>query len=110
MTHWTTRAAKYYIQLQGKKRPYRPYRCGNCRHAKVLNRELWEYLQPPSCPLCHSVDWRLDMSRYYAWLHQKPPFNVCHCDGAHFPHRKGSVPLCIHRTELPSSYFYQYAG
>ena len=38
---------------------------------------------------------RFDKEKYIKDLGE-----TCKCDGAHFPHRKGSVPLCHHYEEV----------
>lgn len=75
------RAAEYCQKLNGKVRPRKHYRCGNCRTRKSLKRELWQYVRPPKCPCCGLVDWRLDLSRYKEWKGRKGVFDTCHCGG-----------------------------
>ena len=89
---WQTRAIDYFQRL-GKPRIRKHYRCGRCRARRSLRRELWQYVRPPRCG-CKSIDWRLDMSRTREWQERKGVFDTCRCDGAHYPHRRGSVLRC----------------
>ena len=60
--------------------------CG-CRRA--LPHKVGWYKRPPTCRRCGAV------LRYIDKLQQlRNKKTTCRCDGAHFPHRKGSVPLC----------------
>lgn len=62
------------------------YRCGRstCRQRVTLKRRINEYVKSVSCKACGGT------------LHHDPSVRarskalVCHCDGYHFPHRKGS--------------------
>lgn len=97
---WQVRATEYHQKLGKRKRVKCFYRCGNCRTARVLPRELWNYLRPPACRNCFAKDWRMDMSRYKAWLNRTNPYNTCRCNGLHFNHRAGSNVFCV-KSKVP---------
>ncbi len=100
---WQVRAEEFKLQLGGKSRKLKHYRCGGCRARKSMHRELWNYVQPPKCKMCGVRDWRLDNSRTKEHTERKGVFNSCHCDGAWYPHRKGSIDLCIFSHQPPES-------
>lgn len=75
------------------------YRCSdrrNCGARKTLRQRIERYILRPLCPGCgkdtlKSVDKK---------ERERTKQRMCRCDGAWFPHRKGSLPLCIH-NEAP---------
>ena len=77
------------------------FRCGDCRHATRLNRELHEYTIIPKC-ICGSRDWRVDNHRRKQWVNREGVYSTCHCSGLHHPHRKGSSVWCDYSKVPPS--------
>jgi hypothetical protein len=73
---WYSRGISYFQKL-GKRRLKFYYRCGRCRHRKVLSQELWEYKIPPKC--CGGAFWILDMDRYKAWETKTGAYAICDC-------------------------------
>lgn len=77
------------------------FRCGSCRHAKRLKKELHEYTRVPKC-ICGSTDWRVDSHRRNQWSNREGVYNTCSCNGLHYPHRKGSSVWCAHSKKDPT--------
>lgn len=66
------------------------YRCGKCRKRAVLKKSLEEYVIIPKCKSCSSQVWHIDLHRYKEWKAKTGAYQVCHCNGLHYPHRVGA--------------------
>ena len=67
------------------------YRCKSCRGRKVLPKPIEQYRYFVKSLLCEGCGG----SKFYEDRHRKEQkAKACHCDGAHYPHRPGSVKLC----------------
>lgn len=76
-------------------------RCSNskCRARRTLQRHPLAYMRTPRCVIC-AAPMRLDGHRQAQRARlpkdRTDPAPVCGCDGAHYPHRRGWVRLCMH--------------
>lgn len=104
---WQARAVDYCQKMQGQARILKHYRCGQCRHRKRLNRELWEYSKVPACDNCTAQDWRLDLHRTKEHTTKTGAYSVCHCGQVPFPHRTGSDVFCEHSEKQPTDADYE---
>lgn len=79
------------------KRAFR-YRCSRraCRARRSLPRRIEEYVREPKCRCC-GARLTLDVTRQRKGASEGR--RTCYCDGAHFPHREGSLLLCRHSTK-----------
>lgn len=76
-----------------------PYRCSRrtCRTRISLPRKLQDYIRVPKCRDCGgelSIDKCRMRNKKLRLSKRTDPGPTCECDGAHYPHRKGSVELC----------------
>lgn len=60
-----------------------------CDTRRMLRKRLAAYARPPKCKCCGAELHYLDK-----WQMKRNKKTTCRCDGAHYPHRTGSVPLC----------------
>ncbi len=76
------------------------YRCKACRKRKVLPKPIEEYryfVRSLSCYGCWGVEFYEDKHRKKQKTEHVAGYEVCNCDGVHYPHRPGSVKLCDKR-------------
>jgi hypothetical protein len=81
-----------------------PHRCSRraCRQRITLAKPITDYVRVPVCPSCGHNSLKPDYSRKaYNRKHR------CTCDGAPWPHRKGSIPFCTHYAGTPTDEDYQ---
>lgn len=73
------------------------YRCKTCRKRKVLPKPIREYQRFVKSLICSGCGGRSlyeDRHRKEQKKNHVAGYEVCNCDGAHYPHRPGSVKLC----------------
>lgn len=73
------------------------YRCGRgaCRKIYTLSKPLSHYVREKKCSCGGTLhDYSCDRKRNKA--------RTCHCDGLHFPHKKGSSVWCSEHPTGPS--------
>lgn len=73
------------------------YRCSKCRQRRALPKLHTDYIREPKCKACGSLLTYRDI-----WQEKQNKLKKCLCDGAAYPHQKGSVLFCIHSTKEPS--------
>ena len=75
-----------------------------CGGRKTLKKMIAFYVREPKCPNCGNKTLVLDRHRMENEVGGNKP--ACHCDGYHFPHRRGSK-WCVHSTSLPTDEDYE---
>ena len=78
-----------------------PHRCSKagCRKRVTLAKKSKDYVvrSHALCPACGNDSLKLDANH-----RKESKRNRCNCDGAHYPHKRGSLVWCIHSTRQPS--------
>lgn len=72
-----------------------PCRCSRrkCQARRTLPKHPDDYKRPPKCHFCGGRKWRIDK-----WRKRNEHGVACHCQGAHYPHRPGSI-VCFDHPE-----------
>lgn len=77
-----------------------PYRCTHrpCRFRKTFYKDPSARKKDVKCPMCE--DGRMLLDNYLKNNKDKSRSGkTCECDGAHYPHRAGSIADCKHYFE-----------
>lgn len=77
-----------------------PCRCRYCRARRTLPKHPSKYLirRYARCYSCGRDALSVDRFR----KHKEGKRYTCHCDGVHYPHRRGSLIWCIHHPTGPT--------
>jgi len=80
-------------------------RCRSCGARNTLKRHPDDYVRDKKCTSCKAVNpYRVD---WYRTLGEESKKNTCHCDGLHYPHRKGSSVWCREHPTGPTEEDYK---
>jgi putative FmdB family regulatory protein len=78
-----------------------PHRCNACGRRFTLVRPMAHYKIDRECPHCGSSRIFYDTYKRKERLGRKAA-STCLCDGAHYPHRRGSLVWCKFHPAGPS--------